>query len=96
MVDCYIMRGGYCLGSLFFNLSCWSKFIILRFIVLLTKDLCEQINLKLSAYSCNKRTVHLMHEITLIFDVFQRAYYLLLVLQLQFFKLIQYLPRSNC
>ena len=26
-----------------------------------------------------------MHEITLIFDVFQRAYYLRLVLQLQFF-----------
>ena len=26
-----------------------------------------------------------MHEITLIFDVFQRAYYLLLVFQLQFF-----------
>ena len=41
------MRGGYCLGSLFFNLSCWSKFIIFRFIVLLTKDLCDQINLKL-------------------------------------------------
>ena len=29
-----------------------------------------------------------MHEISLIFDVFQRANYLLLVLQLQFFKLI--------
>ena len=42
------MRGGYCLGSLFFNLSCWSKFIIFRFIVLLTKDLCDQINLKLN------------------------------------------------
>jgi len=26
-----------------------------------------------------------MHEITLIFDVFQRAYYSLLVFQLQFF-----------
>ena len=36
-----------------------------------------------------------MHKITLIIDVFQRAYYLRLVLQLQFFKLMQYFPRSN-
>ena len=43
--------------------------------------MCNQI---LSAYYCDKRTVHLMHEITLIFDVFQRAYYLRLVLQFQF------------
>ena len=39
IVDCYVMKGCYCWGSLFFNLSCWSKFIIFRFIVLLTKDL---------------------------------------------------------
>ena len=26
IVDGYILKGGYCLGSLFFNLSCWSKF----------------------------------------------------------------------
>ena len=31
------------------------------------------------------RTVHLMHEITLIFNVLPGAYHLLLVLQLQFF-----------
>ena len=34
-----------------------------------------------------------MHEITLIFDVFHHAlYYLLLVLKLQFFELMQCLP----
>ena len=37
-----------------------------------------------------------MHEITLIFDVIQRAlYYLLLVLKLQLFELMQSLPAQT-
>ena len=36
-----------------------------------------------------------MHEITLIFYVFQRAYYLLRVLQLQFLKLINICPAQT-
>ena len=59
--------------------------IIFRFIVLLTKDLELEF---IPAYYCNKRTVHLMHEITLIFDVFQHAYYLLPVLKLQSIQVI--------
>ena len=79
------MRGGHCLASLFFNLTCWSKFN-LPFYFLNDQKSMEPNQLEiLSAYHCDKRTVYLMHEITLIFDAFQRAYYLRLVLQLQFF-----------
>ena len=65
IVDGYIVKGGYCRGFLFFNLSCWG---VSNFLVLLSYSL------KIYNFDFNS-------------DVFQRAYYFLLVLQLQCFKL---------
>ena len=56
------MKGGYFLGSLFNGLS-----LIFPFVVLITGDLCNRSNeLEIASVYCDKRTVHLMHEITLI------------------------------
>ena len=47
------MKGGYCWGSLVLNLSCGVR-LIFCFIVLLTKGLCNQINLNLYQLTTEK------------------------------------------
>ena len=59
------MKGGYFLGSLFFNLSCWIKFN-LPFCCLNHLRSNRSNELEIASAYCDKRTVHLMHEITLI------------------------------